>query len=248
MGSKVADHEVFDHVMEERLNEGGQVLRYEVLNFGTAAYSLAQQLALIESKVLEFSPDVVVITVANNSRAATIRHLLHVAFSPDPIPYPALRSLLEHHGIAELRREGSPVPFRPLRELAARSGMTVRTPYGEIMARARLAASEVNIWALHEAVRVISGAGAVPVILALATVGAEPDGSVPELKAATEAGYTVLDLFDVYSGHPEASLRVAPWDDHPNAAAHRLIGDRLIAEFQRLGHLHLTEQMSAAHR
>ena len=48
--------------------------------------------------------------------------------------------------------------------------------------------------------------------------------------ASTRAGLPVFDLFDVYPGAIVPALRVAPWDDHPNAAGHQLIADRLLRE------------------
>jgi hypothetical protein len=39
-----------------------------------------------------------------------------------------------------------------------------------------------------------------------------------------------MNLFDVYPASQRAALRVTPWDDHPNAAGHRLIADRLHRE------------------
>src|SRR5262245_18828710 len=48
MGSGVADGETFSDILEERLNQAAgpaSPLRYEVLNFGVAGYTLFQQLA-----------------------------------------------------------------------------------------------------------------------------------------------------------------------------------------------------------
>lgn len=64
------------------------------------------------------------------------------------------------------------------------------------------------------------------------------DPRTPETVAAltsvaSEAGLHVIDLSNVYDGHDGAMLQVAPWDRHPNARAHRLIADRLYAEFSK---------------
>jgi hypothetical protein len=53
------------------------------------------------------------------------------------------------------------------------------------------------------------------------------DDESHELKLAQAAGFTVLDLDDVYHGHDRSSLWIAEWDAHPNALGHRLIADRL---------------------
>jgi hypothetical protein len=48
-----------------------------------------------------------------------------------------------------------------------------------------------------------------------------------EKRTARDAGFVVLDLGDVYDRQNRNALWVADWDAHPNARAHRLIGDRL---------------------
>ena len=40
----------------------------------------------------------------------------------------------------------------------------------------------------------------------------------------------MIDLGDVYEGQDLAAIRVAEWDQHPNARAHRLIAERLYGE------------------
>jgi hypothetical protein len=37
----------------------------------------------------------------------------------------------------------------------------------------------------------------------------------------------------MFLGHDENELALAPWDNHPNAAAHRIIADRLFEALER---------------
>ena len=53
---------------------------------------------------------------------------------------------------------------------------------------------------------------------------------IPHLRAIQAARLPVIDLFDVFPEAERPALRVAPWDDHPNAAGHRLIADRLYGQ------------------
>jgi hypothetical protein len=57
----------------------------------------------------------------------------------------------------------------------------------------------------------------------------------PELEKqlAAGAGFNVLDLSGVYDGYDWRTLVVAPWDNHPNAAGHRLVADRLYEVLQQ---------------
>ena len=50
--------------------------------------------------------------------------------------------------------------------------------------------------------------------------------SIPLRDVLDRANLPVFDLFGVYATADRPSLRVAPWDDHPNADGHRLIADR----------------------
>jgi hypothetical protein len=56
---------------------------------------------------------------------------------------------------------------------------------------------------------------------------------VPLRDVLDQAHLPVFDLFDVYEGADRPGLRVAPWDDHPNAAGHRLIADRFYDDLTR---------------
>ena len=70
--------------------------------------------------------------------------------------------------------------------------------------------------------------GAVPVFVALDNVTEPPSAPVPALGAAKKAGLLVFDLFDLWQGRDESSLRIAEWDSHPNTAGNRIIADRLV--------------------
>jgi len=50
---------------------------------------------------------------------------------------------------------------------------------------------------------------------------------VPNLAAFAAAGIPLIDLFNVFPEAERPALRVAPWDDHPNATGHRMIADLL---------------------
>ena len=43
----------------------------------------------------------------------------------------------------------------------------------------------------------------------------------------------LLSIEDAYGGRPTHELALAPWDDHPNAGAHRMLADALLEELVR---------------
>lgn len=237
MGSNVSDGEPFDSVLEERLNQEAALVasgrRYEVLNFAVSAISVPQQLALLEDRVLAFQPDVVIITLPAEGRDRLVKHLLSVADDGVSIPYPELTDILREAGVTEIEHQGVPIPFASLRRVTERLGIEARMPYQEAEARIRLAADEVMSWSIRQLAEVIRDHDAVPVLLALNTVGDSPSEPVPGIGMAEEAGFLILDLYDVYNGRDHSTLRVAPWDNHPNARAHRLIADRIYEELRQ---------------
>jgi len=75
--------------------------------------------------------------------------------------------------------------------------------------------------------------GAVAVFVALDTVGEPPAAPIPALKNAEQAGFLVFNLFDLWQGRDARTLRIAEWDNHPNADGNRLVADRLVALIQQ---------------
>lgn len=59
MGSGVDIEETFHSRLEERLNEEPGELNYEFINFGVAGYTMGNKLSVLEHKVLEYDPDLV---------------------------------------------------------------------------------------------------------------------------------------------------------------------------------------------
>ena len=52
------------------------------------------------------------------------------------------------------------------------------------------------------------------------------------LELAQTAGFAAIDLRDVYDGQDTTTLRLAEWDDHPNARGHELLANRLYKELR----------------
>ncbi len=45
------------------------------------------------------------------------------------------------------------------------------------------------------------------------------------MRLAAAAGFIVVDLSDVYKGEDLEAIRLAEWDEHPNARGHQLIAE-----------------------
>jgi D-alanyl-lipoteichoic acid acyltransferase DltB (MBOAT superfamily) len=228
-GSGVSDQQTFEALVEERLNReftSEQYTHFEILNFAVSGYTLTQQVALLEDRVFEFSPDIVIVTHYRFGREQTEQYLLDLLWGSVAVP-PALEALFERAGLTEVAPEGLPVPFSFARRLLRRIGLETRMPYGESEIRVRSISDDVIAWSFRRFTEVALSHGVVPMVLGLNAVVDDAPPGVPDSDVIRELGLPVFDLVEVFPRDELSAYRVAPWDDHPNAAGHRLIAARL---------------------
>lgn len=211
MGSGVADEEVFDSVLEARLNSSG--FSFEVLNFGIPSFSVLQELATLEKRALSFSPSALFLVAHGYEESILIRNLAGRVSAGVQIPYPFLNQVMEGAGVSsEMTRDQIEQALRPF-------------------------GNEILQWIYDRIVAIASEKNILPFWVYVPTLETgSPQKADTELKqAAIQAGFRVFDLSDVYEGQAFPSLVVAAWDRHPNARAHRLIADRLFQEILNSG-------------
>jgi hypothetical protein len=233
MGGGVADGETFPDILQSRLNAAApDGLRYEVLNFGVSGYCLLQQLAILETRVSDFSPDVVFVTDTAEARSTVVRHLLDVAEARVPIPFPELERMMRELGVDRLGDRGVPIPFDTLRGVASAVGIRARMPYSEAERRLRRSADRFVGWTLQVLADRIRQHGAVPVFVALNIVTDAPADEPAIVAQAKAARFVVFNLFDLWQGRDHNALQLGDWDNHQNAAGNRLIAERLFELIQ----------------
>jgi hypothetical protein len=213
MGWGTGDGGTFEALFEERLNRekvAAPYARYEVLNFGVPGYQPPQQLIAVE-KAMRFKPDAVFYIAGGRELSRVANYLAEVVRKRIDIPYPALADIVAKAGVTADLDEATAI-----RKLNAHRFDLLATTYGLIAARIR-------------------SDGAVPVLAFLPqiTAGTREDPWEEEtgetLKIAAAAGFIVLDFSDIFAGQDVNALRLAEWDEHPNAYGHKLIADRLFA-------------------
>jgi alginate O-acetyltransferase complex protein AlgI len=234
MGSGVSDGETFETLVEDRLNRDfklGTFQRFQILNFAVQGYTVPEQVALIEERVINFSPHLVVVTNYYPARAWTERYLMKVACSDFDIPHDSLRRLLADVGVGLQRDRGDiAVPFGLGRSLAVRMGLQPRMPSSECAVRVRTVANRVFEWSIFRFAEITRSHGMTPLVLGLNAVIDHAPPKMPRSSAIEATRLPVIDLFDVYPKDALASLRVASWDHHPNRVGHQLIAARLYQE------------------
>jgi hypothetical protein len=219
MGSGVNNDEVFEAILETRLNQeqaGKTPAQYEVLNFAGPGYSPIQQLIMLEKKALAFAPDAVLyVAHAGNSDAE---------FAVDYF-YKVLST-------------GSPIRCGYMRELIAKTRLTKTMTQEQMRKRLQPHANDIMAWVYREIVALCRKYQIVPVWVALPQLSELFLYRLLDerhLQQARAAGFITISLTNLYRQHPQKLLWIAPWDIHPNAKAHRFIAERLYLELMQLG-------------
>jgi hypothetical protein len=209
MGWGVGDDETFEAILERQLNtkRGAEPYnQYEILNFAAPGYRPPQQL-VVAQKAFSFQPNALFYVAA-------ARELSNAAFY-----------------LAEVASKGIPVPYDYLNDLLRRASVTRGTPENIASRRLSPLRSELLAWIYQTMVAQCRERNILPVFVFLPQVeGGEWQVETPEiLRIAKEAGFTILNLSDVFQGHELASIRLAEWDNHPNKRGHELVAARLYA-------------------
>jgi hypothetical protein len=207
MGSGVERQDTFEAVLERRLNEGQRGSNpacVEILNFAVYGYNPLQQLEVLERRLPQFAPQIV----------------FYVAHPEDS------RRVVDF--LAGAVREGKELPYPALNDIVRRAGVDAGTPERLVEQRLAPFATEFLSWLYAQFVQQSRQREWCPAFIFMPMVPQMTyEGRSIELRLAVKAGFVPLDLMGVYDGADRNSLWIAEWDAHPNAAAHKLMADRL---------------------
>lgn len=208
MGSGVENHEIFETLLEDRLNReprNGPYERIEILNFAVAGHSPIQMLHVLETQALDFQPDAVLFFASPHDLDWSLGH------------------------IENRVRKGIANPYEFAQEIERKAGVTKDTPEAEAERRLKPYRAELLAWIYRRVKEVCEGRGIAPLWIFLPFVQERSKFAKAEelIPLAQQAGLPIVDMTDVYEGYDRKSLYVAEWDYHPNAQGHRLIAERL---------------------
>jgi lysophospholipase L1-like esterase len=210
MGWSVGDAEGFEPLTEEMLARRPPAAlagrRVEILNFAVPGYTPPQFAGQVD-RMLEFQPDMVLITTQDNDVRRTVTRLVDYQALGQAVPFDTVQRLVT------TVTAGAATKVEAERRLRPHARDLLRSMYASIGDRAR-------------------AAGALPVFMYLPGLDREPEAGdkVILTEAARDAGLTVIDLSGVYDGRPKRDLTVAEYDYHPNPLGHRLVAQRLYDE------------------
>jgi hypothetical protein len=212
MGWGVGDGATFEALLESRLNReraGAPFPKYEILNFGVPGYQPPQQLVALE-KALTFEPSAVFYVATGRELSRAARYLVEVVEKRVGIPYPFLWEIVAKAGLKPGMDEAT-----ALRRVASFQPEILLGVYRHIQEESRKR-------------------GIVPVWIFLPQVreGAWQEETPEMLRIAAEAGFVIVNLAEVYRNESVEAIRLAEWDEHPNARGHQLIAARLYDALQ----------------
>ncbi len=205
VGAGVPVEGTFPSLLEQWLNErAGPGRSYEVLNFAVDNYTMAQHLYLLEQKIIDFEPDLVLMVAHANDASRSVRHLTRWVVHRETSPYPELDRLLRDAGTAK----GMAEP--------------------EVQKKLFRASNTLTNWSYRRFHRKCREIGAKSVWVYLQTLDIGSNRNRDLFQAARNCGFdAVVDLADVYEDHDKPSLQISESDSHPNADGHRIVGERL---------------------
>lgn len=205
-GISLAQDEVFEAILEERLNNGEQAssLKYQILNFGVPARFLLSQLMILDDRVLTFSPDAVFVMAHRRDEERAVEDL------------------------AKAVKNGLPIPYDYLRKVVDRAGVNKDMALFNIIVRLLPYRDELLLWGYQRAVDTCRKHGIRPVWLFVpAPYERLQEWNISKYTdTAQKAGFEIINLLHVYDTEEPFAL-TRPGDGHPNALGHRLIADHL---------------------
>jgi D-alanyl-lipoteichoic acid acyltransferase DltB (MBOAT superfamily) len=214
MGTGVDNGQTYENLTEDALNAAGLMgegRAVEILNFAIAGNHLFQNVAMCEWKAASFQPDVVV--------------------------YPA-HSNEAHRILSSLYRDynrGRELSYPFLKELIVQAGVTYGDAESEFIAKLKPYESEIIAWGYRRIRECAESIQALPLWLYVPALDDnEAPGEAAALEAAARAqGFFTLSLQGCYGTKNLESLKIAPWDFHPNARGHALIAERWLEELAK---------------
>ncbi len=211
-GSGVSNEEVFDQILEAKMNEASIEKNYEFWNFGNPGFDLIQSIFDFEEKGgldLEFD------------------HVIYFSHGIDM--YKNIKT------IGEAFLSDKPIPYDFLVEIIERSEIDKSMPQISVFNNLEPFGFELIYQSLKYFAQISKQNNIQPIWAYWPTTATHPYvRNFPEELAdkAQRAGFQIINLDDVYKETPSRELFVSQTDRHPNALGHKLIAEALFDEFQ----------------
>ena len=221
VGAGVNVEEIFPSVLEQRLNDDplhDDYTAYEVLNFAYGGDSILRHVARLRLRALEFDPDAIFDMATTNEAAHALINLRAAIQKRFPDIHPDLQQIILK---AKIKPDMSAEEIE--RRLKPFDYDLVKWGYQQLAELATQHGIKVTWFLLPSTDQ----------------TDIEYNDEYQRLsELANEAGFITINLSDIYGDlNKRDSLKLSPWDWHPNSKGHAMIADRIYKELKESRHL-----------
>ncbi len=214
MGTGVNNDQVFEAIVEERINKEGIDSNYkqvEIFNFAAGGYYLLQQVELTNTSVFQYDMNALIYFAHTDERTKVVHFFANSIKRNLPLKYPFLEKIKAESG-AKLY-----MSIMHIRELLL--------PYGD----------EIMKWGYKEIADKCKANGVIPVWAYIETTTEFVDNKeYSELKAYAESlGFVTLDLRNTYGKIDRKEIQISEWNTHPNVLGQRIIAEKFYNELKK---------------
>ncbi len=215
MGSGVSNNQVFEAVVEDRLNSvrpDSAYKTYEILNFSAGGYYLLEHVELVNNNnVFRFNPDVVFYFAHSGERERMTRNITNVIKRNTALKYPFLEYIKKASGVHAYMSE-----YRVQELLQPYTDCLIEWSYYQI---------SLNCKKHH----------ATPVWVYLITTTDTLNQQEYNLYRdyAQKMGFITMSMGDVYGSVDRASIQISEWNTHPKAIGQKMIAAKFYNELMR---------------
>lgn len=206
-GSGIADDELFDELLEQKLDSLNNNVEYEFWNFGNPGFDLVQCIYDFEMKeAVQYDFD----------------NLIYVSHGIDK--FKNIRTL------ATAIESGRTIPYDFVQEIIDKSNVDKNATSMSVYDKLEPFADELLIGLYQYLYDYCLQNDIKPIWVYWPTTDVHPIVKMyPEdiSLMVEKIGFTVIDLTDVYKDYNPSDLFVSPKDRHPNALGHSLVADEL---------------------
>ena len=218
MGSGVENHEVFENLLEERLNAEsflGAGQKLEILNFARANSHTPHYIGVVDEVIEKFSPDVLMLYAHGGNRVElgrSMKSFYRVMSLGLVEKYPYLTALTKQLGIK--------------RNTGIEEGLRLLKPVEE----------ELYLWGLKK-ISEYCDYRKIPCVLVYLDTLSRKKESEKEinnyLNLVIDTGFEIWNLSELFKDHNNSKLTIASWDYHPNKKGHEIISQALYDQFMK---------------
>ena len=216
MGEGVRNSEIFEQIVEEKLNEnfGSDSLNFEIINFAVSGSSIIKNIEKIRREVFQFEPQYLMFCV-HSKEILHFQKTLRLLFEAKKIPKEI-----------ELFRKESPwlTDFENLLQ-----DENIKYNPNDSREKRNLDGDKILEWVFSK-IKNLSDKNKTTLLIA----------DIPDIKfknrylyfedIAVDLSIPFIIIDDVFQDYSKEELRIATWNGHPNALAHSLIADKLYLE------------------